>query len=192
MRDFLFVRKKKQKRKGAVFRVRPLHPENSATPSGVVCCSGVLPPPVSGGKKRGREGARSDVSPLDEERRVVGVCVGAEKGMRECADKAGVLLMTVSAPSRGGLPPVSGGNREREGGVRAQGEVLLMNGRASSEGALGLKRGGEVRGQSGGYFESGGAPSGRGVWVGAVSGILVKGGDRRARRFLFTLRRGVV
>ncbi len=144
VRDFLFGRKKKQKRKGAVFRVRPLHPENSATPSGVVCCSGVLP------------------------------------------------------------PPVSGGNREREGGVRAQGEVLLMKVRASSEcasvlkkggecaltggspldgewcvvgGCVGAEKGGEVRGQSGGYFESGGAPSGRGVWVGAVSGILVKGGE---------------
>ena len=69
----------------------PLHPENSAAPSGVVCCSGVLPPPVSGGKKRGREGARSDVSPLDEERCVVGVCVGAEKG-GECALTGGSPL----------------------------------------------------------------------------------------------------
>ena len=37
------------------------------------------------GLKRGRESVRSEVSPLDEERRVVGGCVGVEKGKGECA-----------------------------------------------------------------------------------------------------------
>ena len=69
------------------------------------------------GLKRGRESVRSEVSPLDGEWCVVGGCVGVEKGGR-CADKAGVLLMTVSAPSRGAAPCLRG--QQRRGGRSAR------------------------------------------------------------------------
>ena len=103
-------------------------------------------PLSQGATEKGRE-ERAQGEVLLMKGRASSECASVLKREGRCADKAGVLLMTVSAPSRGGLPPVSGGNREREGGVRAQGEVLLMKGRASSECASVLKREGRVCGQ---------------------------------------------